>query len=274
MNMRDIESMQSNALARRIVLTIGSRKKAESPIVTLKSENFKREQISFVVDTGAEVNLIKRKSVDSNTPVNEKLKITLYGIGPGPVKTMGMIRAKIEKETVEFHVVPNNFAIDQDGLLGMTFLKDQDAVIDIKRGSITSKLGTIPFRRCKTFVIAARSRQVISVPIENADTETGYLPLVTTGIGVFLGENIVRQVDGYAKVYCLNTTTRNVELTIPPLEIEEYEVIKPGPRTARQAEPKSHVPSVNGERLSILLKNIDFNERSVEEKNSILNSIS
>ena len=112
------------------------------------------------------------------------------------------------------------------------------------------------------------------MPIENADTETGYLPLVTTGIGVFLGENIVRQVDGYAKVYCLNTTTRNVELTIPPLEIEEYKVIKPGPRTARQAEPKSHVPSVNGERLSILLKNIDFNERSVEEKNSILNSIS
>ena len=123
------------------------------------------------------------------------------------------------KETVEFHVILTNFAVDQDGLLGMTFLTDQDAVIDIKRGSITSKLGTIPFRRCKTFVITARSRQLISVPIENADTETGYLPLVTTGTGVFLGENIVRQVDGYAKVYCLNTTTRNVELTIPPLEI-------------------------------------------------------
>ena len=147
-------------------------------------------------------------------------------------------------------------------------------MIDIKKGSITSKLGTIPLRRCKTFVINARSRQIISVPIENADIVTGYLPLVITGTAVFLRENIIRQVDGCAKVYGLNTTTRNVELTIPPLEIEECEVIKPGPCTARQAEPNKHARSENGEKLYILLKNIDFNEHTVKEKNSILNSIS
>ena len=112
MNMRDIESMQSKVLARIIILTIGSRRKAKSPIVTLKSEDFKRKQISVVLDTGVEVNLNKRKSADLNTLVDEKLKITLYGISPGPVERMEMIRAEIEKEIVEFHAVRNNFAIN------------------------------------------------------------------------------------------------------------------------------------------------------------------
>ena len=169
-----------------------------------------------------------------------------------------------------FQVVSNGFPIAQGGLLGMPFLTDQDAILDIKRGEMTCEIGTVPFRRGKTFHLTARTRQLISLPIENPDDVTeGYLRRIDAGPGIFIGESLVSQVNGQAKVFCINTTTRDVELTIPPIKLEEYEIMSPAFRKTGNIKDDHSSQSEKGKRIAELIKTVNMNDLNLEEKNSL-----
>ena len=51
---------------------------------------------------------------------------------------------------------------------------------------------------------------------------------------MYLGESLVSVVNGRIQVYYINATACEVELTVPPVEIEEFEVIEPAPRSAKR----------------------------------------
>lgn len=274
MSKRDIGRSEPEALIKRRVITLKSQTKMKSPVVILKGANFKRENTQLLVDTGAEINLIKQKCIKSEMQINSREKVTLFGIGPDPVPTFGEVQITFKNTCITFHVVPNNFAIEQDGLLGMEFLTDHDAIIYIRKGVVTTDIGCFSFQLSKAFILPARTRKIISVPVENHNVDIGYLARINAGPGIFLGENLVKQENGHVKIYCINTTNRDIQLTLPPVEIEECSVVKPGPRTPRKAEPKQDIRSTNGKRLVALLKELDITGNSDEEKKSILKSIS
>lgn len=61
--------------------------------------------------------------------------------------------------------------------------------------------------------------------LKNPELGEGYICRIETGPGIFIGENSVRVVDQEIKVFAINSTTQDVELTIPFLELEEYVVM-------------------------------------------------
>ena len=76
-----------------------------------------------MIDTGSDLNLIKEYSVDSGTWVNKNRIYNLVGISTEMIPTRGEIKTFINKIETDFHIVPNDFPIPQNGILGMAFLK-------------------------------------------------------------------------------------------------------------------------------------------------------
>jgi len=67
------------------------------------------ERANFMVDTGSDINVIKKESHNENVPINSKIVLELSGITKGRTRTIGV--AKIRIFDILFHVVPNNFPI-------------------------------------------------------------------------------------------------------------------------------------------------------------------
>jgi hypothetical protein len=270
----DDELFQNTAPIRRVVLTFGTAGKILSPNVDISSRNFNGGKANFVVDTGAELNLIKHRRVKTDTPVNFKIKYTLFGITDHGVKTFGEVYLNINGVAYPFQIVPNDFPVNSDGMLGMPFLSD--SVIDLQTKTIKHQLGEIPFsptRKGTTLILKARTKQLVTLPVTNDELFEGYLPLIPTGPGVYLGQSLAAVRDGSIRVYCINTGTRDVELFVPPAILEEFDTV----RVNYEAEGKGTAIKKSGNnllsRFEKLVPKLHLQNLNTEEKRSLLQSI-
>jgi RNase H-like domain found in reverse transcriptase/Reverse transcriptase (RNA-dependent DNA polymerase)/Integrase zinc binding domain/Integrase core domain len=82
--------------------------------------------LTFIVDTGAEVSCVNSRSLVVGTPYRPDLAITVSGIDGIPTKTTGLVILELVVGTVPysqfFQVVPSKLVIQYDGLLGIDFL--------------------------------------------------------------------------------------------------------------------------------------------------------
>jgi len=85
---------------------------------------------------GSDINLIKNESLNENVPNNSKIVFELSGVTKGRTRTIGVAKIRIFGIEILFHIVPNNFPIRQDGILGTEFFKSQNATIDYLNASL------------------------------------------------------------------------------------------------------------------------------------------
>ncbi|XP_051158474.1 uncharacterized protein LOC127279871 [Leptopilina boulardi] len=64
--------------------------------------------------------------------------------------------------------------------------------------------------------------------------DTGYLPLIPTESGIYLGEALVSVNEEMARVFTTNTTNQEVEITIPPVELLDYTEVELGKRAQKK----------------------------------------
>lgn len=82
--------------------------------------------LRFLIDTGAEISLIKLNSLHDHVPIDVNNIIELQGITSGKINTLGscvgeiFCNNKFYKQT--FHIVKNDFKLEHDGILGSDFL--------------------------------------------------------------------------------------------------------------------------------------------------------
>lgn len=107
-----------------------------APYIILGSPHFKGK-LSFLVDSGANISLIKLRKIHPSTPCFDDEKVILKGIDanvPNPLTTI--CYAKVELQLLDFtinhtiHAVPNDFPINFDGIIGNDFLKLNKAQVD------------------------------------------------------------------------------------------------------------------------------------------------
>ena len=72
--------------------------------------------------------------------------------------------------------------------------------------------------------INSRTKKLITLPVTNSEIK-GYLPIVIFGTEIYLGEVLVKVKENNVTLFCINTTTRKVQLTLPPLKLGEFEII-------------------------------------------------
>ncbi|KAI4473165.1 hypothetical protein M0804_015460 [Polistes exclamans] len=194
-----------------------------APCVTAASPRL-REAVTLMIDTGADINLIKTKKLAKRTIINTKRIGQLTSISPDTQKTLGTVKLIIFGEKTTFHVVDNHFPISADGIIGNEFLRSTPTNIDYIREVLIVKNRRFPFTVSDKVGIPPRTSKVIFCHVINADVKDGYIPRIQLPMGVYAGEALVGNVDGRAYFRLINTTSRFVSLQIPKLELLAYNI--------------------------------------------------
>ena len=101
----------------------------------------------------------------------------------------------------------------------------------------------------------------------------GYLPLVPTGPGVYLGKSLVAVKDGSVNVYCINTSTKDVELLTPPVTLEKFETINFTSRSDRYVNADETKKTKKSDRFKELVNELHLENSNNEEKELLLKRI-
>ena len=150
--------------SKRALTSIRSSECKSNPTLDLKDRSFLKGSAEFMIDTGSDLNLIKEYCVNSRTWVNRNRIYNLVGISPEIIPTKGGIKTRINGIETDFHIVPNNFPISQNGILGMTFLKHQGATLSIAGIDIQLGNSELPSVNYKSFCLSARAKTLIEIP--------------------------------------------------------------------------------------------------------------
>jgi hypothetical protein len=132
---------------------------------------------------------------------------------------------------VYIHVVPNNFPIAQEGILGLDFLRDS-ASIDFVNRVVKWRGAEIPFAHREMVVIPSRSRAIFYLRIKNPEVAVGYVPRLSVCEGVYLGDAVVINRGGKAYIQVVNSRDTDRELIVPTVELQELHSISQNPPLA------------------------------------------
>lgn len=177
-----------------------------------------------MVDTGAAPNIIKRRALHPETRIRTDDPLYLSGITSGRIKTLGSAEIELMGHVITVHVVPNNFPIAQEGILGSDFLHDA-ACIDFIKKCIKWQGIQIPFSARETIIVPARSYTTFYVNVANPEVNTGYLPRLRACENVYIGNALVSNKKGKAYLRAINTGDQDREIAIPTIKLREIEEI-------------------------------------------------
>ncbi|KOC59896.1 hypothetical protein WH47_10537 [Habropoda laboriosa] len=71
-----------------------------------------------MIDTGSEPNLVKRSALKPHLVIETADTLTISGITEGQVETYGSVDIQVRDREIQCQVVPDNFPINTDGILG------------------------------------------------------------------------------------------------------------------------------------------------------------
>lgn len=228
-----------------------------------------------MVDTGAAPNLIKERNILPNTQVNEKAVAYLSGITEGQIATLGIVETSFKEQKIKFHIIPNNFPIVQEGILGADFLNDH-ALIDYSKKEVRWMGISIPFSQEDSIVVSARSQATFFVKIANSEIKTGYIPRLHVHNDVYLGEAIVRNRNGRAYLKIINASNVDREIVVPTVQLQEIEEIAGGrayEKPLQSSNNQMQISIINQkdkrERISKVIDFLRLNHLNGEESNHV-----
>ncbi|KZC14862.1 hypothetical protein WN55_07560 [Dufourea novaeangliae] len=171
------------------------------------------------------------------------------------IHTQGEVCIPIQNIPVYFQIVNNDFPIQEAGILGISFLQKQEATLQFKN----NLSGFLQFGKGKSFNynlssydLPPRTKALITVPTTNINP-SGYVRRINTGPGIFVGEVLASQQNGSVKIYAINTTLDHIILTIPAIELEEFDIMPPASRSSRTGNPDVPQPRDHALRLARLI---------------------
>ena len=123
------------------------------PIVNLRSPQLERNHGRFYIETRADVSLIKKNKINKYVSIDQACVVSISGVTPGECATLGSVNVEINGFVCEAHIVPEDFPIDTDGLLGWDMLMKHEAKINAVNKRLEVGRLVIPFEKEEQFVI-------------------------------------------------------------------------------------------------------------------------
>lgn len=168
----------------------------------------------MLTDTGADISLIKLSVLNDETLIGDNVVVNLQGISDQTIKTVGrtVLTLHIGNLVKEyyFHVVPKDFMLRADGVIGRDLLVNLKANIDYGDRMIKVGLNKIPM--CDPEVkIDAKAETIVQVIVDR--NGEGLIEEMELESGLFIPNTVVKAVNHKAKLVVVNTT--NQELTVP-----------------------------------------------------------
>ena len=151
---------------KRYVINISNSRKIASPTIIMTSKDLVSENPRFLIDTGSKLNLIKEGALFKDIKVEKSRTFGLTGISDGLVQTLGTIHLKLLNINCEMNVVPDDFPIPWEGILGVQFLRQQNASFSDNKIFLEGGRTSIPIIDHEVVSLPARSKTLISLRVK------------------------------------------------------------------------------------------------------------
>lgn len=172
------------------------------------------EMKTFLLDTQADISLIKVGSINDSIFIDDSSTIRIKGITEDQIESYGTIETSFAINHIripfKLHVVPDEFRIPSDGIIGKDFIKQFQCTLDYEEmifsfmfKNFKCILPIIDSPHGDTVVIPPRSQVYRTFYIENF-TESQYINQMEIESGVFIANSIATSATPLIKV--LNTT--------------------------------------------------------------------
>jgi hypothetical protein len=247
---RKDENRHNNRFGKRVA-TFGKQQPTDGPtysvgclgrenlqFLKLKIDASKEEGLLFLVDTGADVSLLKGNKLVGTTEFNPEGKIEVKCVDGSTIETHGIVEAKIrlgsKSITHSFQLVNKQVDIPCDGILGRDFFQRTGAKICYETRTVTlygekyeliGRAGQLEKRQIKVaqITLPPRSESIVRLPVAPGSPQIGITEKRELQEGIFLAATLTSVVDGYALTSVLNTNEVETKVQEPVVELDELE---------------------------------------------------
>jgi hypothetical protein len=202
--------------------------------VTIGVDLGKTGKLRFVIDTGAEISIVRGTKLKPEVNFESPNGISVKGISDALLRTAGTVLFKLYTLTHEtthlFHVMGEDFGCRCDGILGRDFWKDRGATVDycnsvITMSEVVLQIDDKPDETTdSTRLLTLNSRTEIIIRLPTKSSGFGIFTKEELAPGVDLAEALTEGIDGYCVTSIVNTS--EVDDTIDPsvIELEEAQI--------------------------------------------------
>lgn len=193
------------------------------------------KQCVFLVDTQADISVLKEQCISKPVRINEDEIIDITGVTEGVTATLGTIDIDLEHDSYSFpqicHIVPDSFNIGADGILGKDFLKDYRCNISYENMLITLRYENntidIPLHdgpNSDTIILPARCEVMRKVKLMKHASGSQLIDAQEIADGVMIARTIVSAKSPVVRI--INTTSKVQILTLRSVKSESLDNFK------------------------------------------------
>jgi len=223
------------------VHVIGSGNKAATECIRLQMDISKGHELSLLVDTGADISLIKPDNLDKTREFDPDSRVTVKSVDGSTIETFGTIQTVVNVDSFKilftFQLVSKQVDIPCNGILGRDFLEHAGAQIYYGSGTLTLRTGSRKISKAlspinaesktkgiRRLVLPSRMELMVKLPVKKGT-------IISEGItekqeiqeGVYLVGAMTKIQAGYAITSIANTNSEETEIDEPVLDVEEIE---------------------------------------------------
>jgi hypothetical protein len=208
----------------------------------LKLDICKEKGLLLLLDTGAEVSVVKSHKLIGSTRFDPQQAVKLKSVDGSIVETHEVVNANIREGELEipmqFQLINKQVDIEGDGILGKDFLQNMKAQICYGNRTVKFKWKNHSFEKqlichkeigredkeVRTITLKRRSETIVQVPVDCEDGQKeGLIEKREIKEGIYVASSLTTVKKGYALTSILNTNDREVEIPEPRLKLARNE---------------------------------------------------
>lgn len=226
------------------------------------------------VRTTAQTRSLQTERETSRPPTHPNHKnCAIKGVGAGTINTFGIVNANVvlgpNLLNHDFQIVPPEFPVPGDGILGLDFLKKFNCLIDyadtqnylyIRPTNITHTLAVeiIDSPTINLITIPARSEVIRKIQISSSENEA-FIPNQELAQGVYVAGTIISKSSPYVRILNTSFDNKTVAGKVNTEPLSNYNIFnlnshKPTRREVVLQKLRKNFPSFAKEKLDELCK--------------------
>jgi hypothetical protein len=224
--------------------SIGGTETERCDYVAFELDICQGRQLYFLVDSGADISLVKSQKLLSTAEYEPKDRVRVRGVEGSSIETHGTVETKILESEISIpyrlQLVSKQVDVRCDGILGRNFLQAMSVSICYKERALIFWYKGICVRKKLTFLpeieretprdgrlklnLPARTEMVVQVTVEvGPRTQEGVVEKAELAPGVYIAESLVSVKNGCVITSIIITTTEEAELNEPTVKLEKIE---------------------------------------------------
>ncbi|PNF14896.1 hypothetical protein B7P43_G05140 [Cryptotermes secundus] len=200
--------------------------------MTLGVDLSKTNELKFLIDTGAEISLVRSSSLKPEVEISCSEGINVKGISNTIMRTKGTTELRLfagpYETTHTFHVMNDNFQWQYDGILGRDFWIDKGANINYCDRRITMDNVAVEFDpnvrdkdRQTKITLKARTENLVRLPTPSKGQ--GLISKKELIPGVYLAESLSTEINGTCVTSIINSLETDVTIEPPVVVLEDID---------------------------------------------------